>query len=193
VNAAHQAASLAVEIGPHLFLKRCLIEVPATNGNTERDRLLFCFASDILVDSDRRVDAAAFAEKSPDGTTRAFRSYQDDIDVGWNLDFGQILEDGRETVREVKGLKVSLVIIALLWYRHVTFPLVNWGLIAGHVSLCAASLSRFMTMVPLEIASSISNRFVPGIQPSCCASFHEAPFLRTPMITFRPLSRRFRP
>lgn len=64
---------------------------------------------------------------------------------------------------------------------------------AGHVSLCAASLSRFMTIVPLPMASSMSNRLVPGIQPSCWASFHEAPFFRTPMMTFKPLSRRLRP
>ena len=75
----------------------------------------------------------------------------------------------------------------------LTFPFVNCGLMAGHVSLCAASLSRFMMIVPRPIASSTSNRFLPGTQPSCCASFHEAPFFRTPMITLRPLSRKFRP
>lgn len=64
---------------------------------------------------------------------------------------------------------------------------------AGHVSLCAASLRRFMTIVPLPMASSTSKRLVPGIQPSCWASFHEAPFFRTPMMTFKPLSRRLRP
>ncbi len=76
---------------------------------------------------------------------------------------------------------------------YYTLSLVNCGLIAGHVSLCAASLSKFMTIVPLEMASSTSNRFVPGIHPSCWASFHEAPFFRTPIITFRPLSRKFKP
>lgn len=48
-------------------------------------------------------------------------------------------------------------------------------------------------MVPREIASFTSKRFLPGTQPSWMASFHEAPFLRTPMITLRPLSRRLRP
>lgn len=48
-------------------------------------------------------------------------------------------------------------------------------------------------MVDLPMASSISNRFLPGTQPSCSASFHEVPFFRTPTMTFRPLSRRLRP
>jgi hypothetical protein len=48
----------------------------------------------------------------------------------------------------------------------LTFPLVNWGLIAGQVSDWAASERRFMMMVPLLMASSTSNKFLPGIQPS---------------------------
>jgi len=48
-------------------------------------------------------------------------------------------------------------------------------------------------MVDLPMASSISNRFLPGTQPSCSASFHEVPFFRTPTMTFKPLSRRLRP
>ena len=48
-------------------------------------------------------------------------------------------------------------------------------------------------MVPFEMASSTGNRVLPGTQPSCIASFHEVPSLRTPMMTLRPLSRRFRP
>jgi hypothetical protein len=48
-------------------------------------------------------------------------------------------------------------------------------------------------MVALPIASSISNRFLPGTQPSSWASFHEVPFFRTPTMTFKPLSRRLRP
>ena len=75
----------------------------------------------------------------------------------------------------------------------LTLPLVSWGLMAGQVSDWAASERRFMMMVPLLMASSMSKRFLPGTQPSCSASFHEAPFLRTPTMTLRPLSRRFRP
>jgi hypothetical protein len=75
----------------------------------------------------------------------------------------------------------------------LTLPLVSCGLIAGQVSDWAASESRFMTMVDLPIASSMSKRFLPGTQPSSSASFQEAPFFRTPTMTFRPLSRRLRP
>lgn len=63
----------------------------------------------------------------------------------------------------------------------------------GHVSLWAASLSKFMTMVPFLMASVTSNKFLPGIQPSWMASFHDAPSFRTPTMTLRPLSRRLRP
>lgn len=75
----------------------------------------------------------------------------------------------------------------------LTLSLFNCGLIAGHVSDCAASESRFMMMVPREMASSMSKRLVPSTQPSCWASFHEVPFFRTPTITLSPLSRKFRP
>ena len=64
---------------------------------------------------------------------------------------------------------------------------------AGQVSDWAASESRFMTMVPREMASSTSKRFLPATQPSCSASFQDLPFFRTPMMTLRPLSRRLRP
>jgi hypothetical protein len=113
VNAAHQAPSLAVKIGPHLFLKRRLVKVPATNSDAKCDGFLFSFAGDILVDSNRRVDATPFTEESPNSATRAFGGYQDDIDVSWNFDFGQVFEDGREAVGEVESLKVSLAIMAL--------------------------------------------------------------------------------
>lgn len=48
-------------------------------------------------------------------------------------------------------------------------------------------------MVPREMASSTSNRFLPATQPSCSASFQDLPFFRTPTMTLRPLSRRLRP
>lgn len=63
----------------------------------------------------------------------------------------------------------------------------------AHVSDWAASLRRFMTMEPREMASSTSKRFLPGTQPSWTASFHDLPSLRTPTMTLRPLSRRLRP
>lgn len=48
-------------------------------------------------------------------------------------------------------------------------------------------------MVPLVMASSTSNRFLPGTQPSSMASFQDLPLFRTPTMTLRPLSRRLRP
>ena len=52
---------------------------------------------------------------------------------------------------------------------------------------------RFMTIVPFLMASSTSKRFLPGTQPSSWACFQDAPSLRTPMMTFNPLSRAFNP
>lgn len=50
-----------------------------------------------------------------------------------------------------------------------------------------------MMIEPFWIASSTSNKFLPGTQPSWMASFQLAPSFLTPTITFKPLSRRFRP
>ena len=88
MDTAHQAAPFAVEIGPHLFLKSSLVEVSTPNSHTQCNRLLFGFAGDILKHSDRRVNAPSFAEKGSNGAARAFGRHEDDIDVGWNIDFG---------------------------------------------------------------------------------------------------------
>ena len=113
VNATHQATPFAVQIGPHLFLKRRLVKITATNGNTKGDGLLFSFAGNILVDSDRRINAAAFTEESSDCAARAFGSYQDYVDICGDVDVGQVLENRREAMGEVEGLMVSLTIMAL--------------------------------------------------------------------------------
>ena len=104
VNAAHEAAALAVEVGIDFLLERGLVKVAGADGNTKSDGLLLGFASHILVDRDGRVDAAALTEESADGTPRALGRNQDNVNVRGNVDFGLVLEDGGETVREVEGL-----------------------------------------------------------------------------------------
>jgi hypothetical protein len=193
VDSAHQATTLAVQVRVDLLLEGGLVHVSGTDGDTEGDSLLLGLAGDVLVDGDGGVDTAALAEESADGAAGALGRNEDDIDVGGDFDLGEVLEDGGETVGEVESLFSSVACPLPQACEWLTLPLVSWGLIWGQVSDWAASESRFMTIVALPIASSMSNRFLPGTQPSCSASFHEAPFFRTPTMTLRPLSRMLRP
>lgn len=192
MDTAHQAATLTVEVRVDLLFKRGLVEVAGPNGDTESDGLLLGLASDVLEDGKGRVDATAFTEEGADSAAGTLGGNEDDINVGGDIDLGELLEDGGEAVREVEGLELSTECSSVAIRVH-TLPLVIWGLMWGQVSLWAASDKRFMTMVPLEMASSTSNRFLPGTQPSWMASCHDLPSLRTPMMTLRPLSRRLRP
>jgi len=201
VNTTHQATTLTVKVRVDLLLESGLVEVTRADGDTESDSLLLGLAGDILVDGNGRVDTTALTEESTDGTARALGSDEDDVDIRRDLDLGLVLEDGGETVREIEGLQVERVSAngeadeARVFNVHFvrTLPFVSWGLMAGQVSDWAASERRFMMMVPFPMASSMSKRFLPATQPSCSASFHEAPFFLTPTMTFRPLSRRLRP
>jgi hypothetical protein len=104
VNSAHQATTLAVEIGVNLLLESGLIEVTTADGNTKSNSLLLCLSSNVLVYGNGRVDTTALTEEGSDCSARSFRRDKDDIDVRWNLDFGKIFEDWGETVREVQCL-----------------------------------------------------------------------------------------
>jgi hypothetical protein len=105
VDTAHKAAALTVEVRVDLLLKRRLVQVTTADGHTHGNSLLLGLASDVLEDSERRVDTTALTEEGADGSARALGSAEDHIDVGGDLDLGQVLEDGRETVREVKSLE----------------------------------------------------------------------------------------
>lgn len=116
VDAAHQAAALAVEVGVDLLLEGCLVEVTRADGDAEGDGLLLGVAGDVLVDGDGGVDAAALAEEGAHGAAGALGGDEDDVDVLGDLDLGEVLEDGGETVGEVKSL--GIVSICLWWYRR---------------------------------------------------------------------------
>lgn len=112
VDTAHQATTLTVEIGDDLLLEGGLVEVARADGNTKGDSLLLGLTSDILVDGERGVDTTALTEEGSDGSARALGSAEDDVNVGGNLDVGAVLEDGGETVGEVKGLnRMSALIL----------------------------------------------------------------------------------
>jgi hypothetical protein len=106
VDAAHQAAALTVEIGVDLLLEGGLVHVAGADGHAESDGLLLGLAGDILEDGDGAVDTTALLEESADGAAGTLWCDEDDIDVGWDLNLGLVLEDGRETVGEVESLRI---------------------------------------------------------------------------------------
>lgn len=105
VDTAHQAATLTVKVRVDLLLKGGLVEVAGADSDTEGNSLLLGLASDVLEDGEGGVDATALTEQGSDGSARALGSAEDDIDVGGDLDLGEVLEDGGEAVGEVKGLR----------------------------------------------------------------------------------------
>lgn len=104
MDTAHQAASFAIEVGPDFLLEGRLVQVATADSNTQRDSFLFCFAGDVLVDSNGGVDTSAFTEKGADGSAGALGSNEDDINVLRHVDLGQVLEDRGEAVGEVESL-----------------------------------------------------------------------------------------
>ncbi len=104
VDAAHQAATLAVEIRIHLLLKGSLVEIAGTNGDTYGLGLLLSLARDVLVDGVGRVNAAALSKERPDRPAGALGSHEDHVDVLGDVDLGEVLEHGRESVGEIECL-----------------------------------------------------------------------------------------
>jgi hypothetical protein len=104
VDTAHQAAALTVKVGVDLLLKGGLVEVAGADGNTEGNSLLLGLAGDVLEDGDGGVDATALLEEGADSAAGALGGDEDDVNVGGNLDLGEVLEDGREAVGEVESL-----------------------------------------------------------------------------------------
>lgn len=105
MDAAHQAAALAVQVAVDFFLKGRFVEVARADGDAERDGFFFRFARHVLEDGDGGVDAAAFAEERSHGAAGAFGRDEDDVDVGGDVDFGEVFEDGGEAVGEVERLR----------------------------------------------------------------------------------------
>ena len=109
MDTAHEAATLTVEIGVDLLLEGGLVEVAGADGDTEGDSLLLGLAGNVLEDSEGRVDTTALTEQGADGTAGTLGGAEDDINILGNVDLGDVLEDGGETVGEVEGLLDSSV------------------------------------------------------------------------------------
>jgi hypothetical protein len=104
VDTTHQATTLTVQVGVDLLLEGGLVHVSGTDGNTEGNSLLLGLASDVLENSDGGVDTTALTEEGADGSAGTLGGYEDDVDVGGDLDLGKVLENRGETVGEVEGL-----------------------------------------------------------------------------------------
>jgi hypothetical protein len=100
--------TLTHQVGVDLLLEGGLVEVSRADSDTEGNSLLLGLAGDILPHGDGGVDTLASLEEGADGAAGSLGGDQDDIDVGGDLDLGQVLEHGRETVREVEGLALEL-------------------------------------------------------------------------------------
>jgi hypothetical protein len=112
VDTAHQATTLAVQVGVDLLLEGGLVHVSGTDGNTESDGLFLGLAGDILEDGNGRVDTTALTEEGADGTAGSLGGNEDDVDIGGDFDLGEVLEDGGEAVGEVESLSWLVVISA---------------------------------------------------------------------------------
>lgn len=164
-----------------------LRSVEVTNGNTKSNSLFLSFASNVLPDGNRRVDTTAYPEKSvtfpsslPHLSKQANKQFLNKVLTVLPDPLGatRITSISAGTSTFVKSLNTG----ENPWEKYKVFPFVNCGLMAGQVSDWAASERRFIIIVPLLMASSSPKRFFPGTHPSLTASFHEAPFSRTPMM-----------
>lgn len=129
VDAAHQAATLAVQVGVDLLLEGGLVHVSGTDGNTEGDGLLLGLAGHVLEDGDGRVDTTALAEEGADSAAGALGGDEDDVDVGGDFDLGEVLEDGGETVGEVESLVLLVPILVKL--MSIAYLALELGLDGG--------------------------------------------------------------
>lgn len=107
VDTTHQATTLTVEVRVDLLLEGSLVEVAGTDGDTHGNGALLGVAGDVLEDGDGGVDTTALTEEGADGTARTLGGDEDDVDVGGNIDLGEVLEDGGETVGEVESLALG--------------------------------------------------------------------------------------
>jgi hypothetical protein len=106
VDTTHQATSLTVKVRVDLLLEGGQVHVSGTDGDTESGGLLESLAGDVLVDGNGGVDTTALLEKGADGTAGTLWCDEDDINIGWDLDLGELLEDWGETVGEVESLRM---------------------------------------------------------------------------------------
>lgn len=85
MDTTHEDTSLTVKVREDLFLKRGLVKVTGSNGDTEGDGLLLGLTGDILPNGDGRVDTSTLEEEGSDSSSRSLGGDEDNVDVlGWD-------------------------------------------------------------------------------------------------------------
>jgi hypothetical protein len=100
--------TLSHKVGVDLLLEGGLVEVSGSNSNTEGDGLLLGLSGNVLPDGDGRVDTLSSLEEGTNGTSGSLGGDKDNVNVGGDVDLGQLLEDRGESVGEVEGLSLKL-------------------------------------------------------------------------------------
>jgi hypothetical protein len=86
--------SLSVEIGEDLLLKRSLVKVTRSDGDTEGNGLLLGLTGNILEDGDGRVDTSSLEEEGSDSSSGTLGGDEDDINILGGDDLGLNVSDG---------------------------------------------------------------------------------------------------
>jgi hypothetical protein len=98
--------SLSVEVRVDLLLKRGLVGVTSSDGDSERSGLLLGLSSDVLPDGNGGVDASALLEERSDGSAGSLGGDEDDVDVLGGDDVG--LSGEKEEGRKEKSRRSAL-------------------------------------------------------------------------------------
>ena len=107
VDTTHQTTSFTVQVRVDFSFESGLVDVTRTDGDSQGLGLFVGLTGDIVPDGVGRVDTTTFLEQRSDGSTGTLWSNQDDIQVLWWFDVGQVLEDWGETVGEVQSLTLG--------------------------------------------------------------------------------------
>jgi hypothetical protein len=104
LDTAHETPPFTVQVAVHLLLKGRLVKISRADCDAESNGFFGGFAADVLEDGKGRVDAAAFFKEGADCATGALRGDEDDVDVRWGDNTGEVLVDDGESVGEVESL-----------------------------------------------------------------------------------------
>jgi hypothetical protein len=108
LDTAHETTPLTVQVAVHFLLEGRFVEVSGANCDAESNGFFGGFAADVLEDGEGGVDAAAFFEEGADCATGALGGDEDDVDVRWGDDTGEVLVDDGESVGKVESLTISI-------------------------------------------------------------------------------------
>jgi hypothetical protein len=108
LDTAHETTSFTVQVAVHFLLEGRLVEVSGANCDAESNGFFCGLAADVLEDGEGGVDTAAFLEEGADCATGALGGNEDDVDVRWGDDTGEVLVDDGEPMGEVESLTLEL-------------------------------------------------------------------------------------